>query len=132
LSDPAYWNASGGNSELVLCACSQPTVGGLSWGGSVTSIGSCVCRCTTINIIDQDIINYGPVHMYYQCCDGQFFQQIYGAATAETRCISRVLYLVVFDRGVWYTIPNIGGTSHFTYGGTCCGGSYGCGCEELC
>jgi hypothetical protein len=131
VTDPFYWEIGGGT-DLFLCACGTPTVGGGGWGGSILTIGTCDCLCTTIEITDQDITDYGQVYMYYQCCDGQFSQAIYGAQTTESRCISRVMYLAVFFRGVWTTIPNAGGTSSFSYGGTCCGGAHGCGCEEFC
>jgi hypothetical protein len=130
LADPYYWEIGG--TDLTICACGQPNVGGGGWGGQILQLGSCDCLCTTIDITDQDIIDYGQVFMYYQCCDGQFFQQIYGGAMNERRCVSRIMYLAVFFRGTFYTIPNIGGSSTYQYGGQCCNGTHGCGCEEFC
>lgn len=128
INDPSYWEPNGGN--LTICSCSVPQVGGVPYGGEVVLNGSCGdCRCTDINISDQDIqdSDNGIVYLYYQCCDGNVEVLPYGAQQQQFICLSRVIGIFFFNRGLFVPAPN----STYTYGAGCAVG-FCVSCQSSC
>jgi hypothetical protein len=79
-----HWRFS--DDAVSFCSCDNNV--GVVGNGNITNVGECAanCNCATIDIDAVDI-NSGPlVSVFYQCCNGEFFEEVYGSPGTYTLC----------------------------------------------